>query len=99
MVVSLKVTIYKDGVSFPVKVKPRAQRNTIVGVAGGVLRIHLTAPPDQGKANAALIELLSERLAVKRNQVEILTGLTSRNKVVRVAGITPDILWKVQIDA
>jgi uncharacterized protein (TIGR00251 family) len=89
-VLSLKTTMQGDGVSFAVRVTPRARRNSVDGIAGGVLKIHLTAPPDQGKANAALIEMLADLVGVRRSQVEILAGHKSRSKVVRIAGIKPD---------
>ncbi|HEV8713516.1 MAG TPA: DUF167 family protein [Candidatus Binatia bacterium] len=87
--VSLKMTVLTDGVSFPVRVTPRARRNSVDGVHEGVLRVHLTAPPDQGKANAALIALLADLVGVRRSQVEILAGLANRNKVVRIRHVTP----------
>ena len=86
----LKITISKDGVSFPVRVTPGARRNSVALIAAGILKIHLTAPADQGKANAALIELLAGLVGVKRSQVEILGGHKSRSKVVRITGMNPD---------
>jgi len=76
------------GVTFAIKVQPRAKRNAIVGQLGDALKVALTAPPVDGKANAACVEFCSEILRVPRSAVMIATGQTSRNKVVRVVGIS-----------
>ena len=76
------------GVSFAVKVQPRARRNAVAGVVGEAMKVQVTAPPEDGRANEAVVELLAETLGVKRRQVEILTGTTSREKVVRVTGMS-----------
>ncbi len=75
-------------VSFAVKVHPRAKKNTIAGEVGDALKISLTTPPIEGRANKACIELLAETLNVPRSSVTIAAGQSSRNKVVRVAGLT-----------
>ena len=75
-------------VTFAVQVVPRASKNQIVGVVGEAIKIRLTAPPVEGKANAALIDFLAETLNVRRAQIEIVTGETSRHKRVRVRGVT-----------
>ena len=75
-------------VTFSVKVVPRASKNQIAGMEGDAVRIRLTAPPVEGKANDALVKFLAETLRVSRAQIEILTGHASRHKVVRVRGVT-----------
>ncbi len=75
-------------VTFAVKVVPRASKNQIVGIEGDAVKVRLTAPPVEGKANDALIEFLADRLGVRRAQIEIVTGHASRRKVVRVRGVT-----------
>jgi len=85
--VSLRFTKSADGVTFAVRVQPRARRNAVAGLKGDALKVCVTAPPEDGRANEALIELLAETLDVKRRQIEILTGATSRDKVVRVSGL------------
>jgi hypothetical protein len=75
-------------VTFAVLVVPRASKNQIVGVVGEAIKIRLTAPPVEGKANAALIDFLAATLNVRRAQIEIVTGETSRHKRVRVRGVT-----------
>ncbi len=75
-------------VIFAVKVLPRASRNQLVAIEGDIIKIRLTAPPVEGKANQALIRFLAELLSVSRSQVEILTGEKSKQKIVRVRGVT-----------
>jgi uncharacterized protein (TIGR00251 family) len=76
------------GVSFAVKVHPRAKKNAITGERGDALKVSLIAPPLDGRANEACIEFLAKLLKVPRSSVTIASGQTSRNKVIRVAGIT-----------
>jgi hypothetical protein len=77
-----------DGASFAVKVHPRAKKNTITGELGDALKVSLTAPPVEGQANEACIEFFAKLLKVPRSSVTIASGQTSRNKVIRVAGLT-----------
>jgi uncharacterized protein len=77
-----------DGVSFAVKVQPRARRNAIVGELGDALKVALTAPPVDGRANEACVAFFSEMLKVSRAAITIVSGQTGRNKVIRVSGIT-----------
>jgi uncharacterized protein (TIGR00251 family) len=75
------------GATFAVRVQPRASRNAIAGEMGEALKIALTAPPVEGKANEACVEFLANLLKVPRSSVTIASGESSRNKVVRVAGM------------
>jgi uncharacterized protein (TIGR00251 family) len=83
-----------DGVSFAVRVQPRARRNAIVGELGDALKIALTAPPVDGRANEACIEFFAELLDVPRASVTIASGESSRNKIIRVTGLSVDALKK-----
>jgi uncharacterized protein (TIGR00251 family) len=76
------------GISFAVKVHPRARKNAITGVVGDALKLALTAPPVQGKANQAVIEFFSDLFQIPRSSVTIASGETSRNKVIRIAGVS-----------
>ena len=76
------------GTTFAVKIHPRAKKNAITGQVGDALKVALTAPPIDGKANAACIEFFAKLLKVPRSSVTIAAGQTSRNKVIRVAGLT-----------
>ncbi len=87
---SLSIQADGSGVSFAVRVLPRAQRNAFQGVREGALVVRLAAPPLEGRANAALQAFLAEALGVRRSQVTIRTGEKSRNKVVRVEGVQAD---------
>ncbi len=75
------------GLTFAVKVHPRARKNEITGTVGDALKLALTAPPVEGKANQAVIEFFADFLDSPRSSVTIASGETSRNKVVRVTGI------------
>ena len=76
------------GVSFAVKVHPRAKKNAITGELGDALKVSLTTPPVDGRANEACVELFAKLLKVPRSSVTIAAGQTSRNKVVRVVGVS-----------
>lgn len=76
------------GIVFAVKVHPRAKKNAITGGVGDALKVALTAPPVDGKANAACIEFFAKLLNVPRSSVTIASGQSSRNKVIRVLGMT-----------
>jgi uncharacterized protein (TIGR00251 family) len=76
------------GVTFAVKVHPRAKKNAIAGELGDALRVSLTSPPVEGRANEACIEFFAKLLKVPRSSVTIASGLSSRNKVIRVGGVT-----------
>ncbi len=77
-------------VTFAVKVHPRAKKNAITGEVGNALKLALTAPPVDGKANEACIDFFAKLLKVSRSSVTIAAGLTSRNKVIRVAGLSAE---------
>jgi uncharacterized protein (TIGR00251 family) len=76
------------GVSFVVKVQPRAKKNALIGEVGDALKLALTAPPIEGRANGACIEFFTNLLDVSRSSVTIASGETSRRKVIRVAGVS-----------
>jgi uncharacterized protein (TIGR00251 family) len=76
------------GVTFAIKVHPRAKKNAVTGELGDALKVALTAPPVEGKANDACIEFFANLLAVPRSSVTIAAGQSSRNKVIRVAGLS-----------
>jgi len=77
-----------SGISFSVRVQPRAKRNTVVGELEGALKIALTAPPVDGRANEACIEFLAGLFDIPRSSVTIISGHNSRNKVLRVSGLS-----------
>ena len=76
-----------DGAVFSVRVVPRASRSEAAGIQDGALKLRITAPPVDGKANEECIRLVAGILGVKRAQVAIIAGHTSRTKTVAVAGV------------
>ena len=78
------------GVVFAVKIHPRAKQNAITGEVGDALKVSLTAPPVDGKANAACIDFFAKLLKVPRSSVTIAAGQSSRSKVIRVAGLSTE---------
>jgi uncharacterized protein (TIGR00251 family) len=76
------------GATFQVKVHPRAKKNAIVGEVGEALKLALTAPPVEGRANEACVAFFAEFLNVPRSSVTIAAGESSRNKVIRVSGMS-----------
>ena len=79
-----------SGITFAVKVQPRARRNAIVGELGDALKIALTALPIDRRANEACVEFFANLLDVPRSSVAITTGQNSRNKVIRVTGLSAE---------
>jgi uncharacterized protein len=75
-----------------VRVVPRASRSEIVGFQDETLKVRLTSPPVDGAANEELVRLIAKRTGVARSNVELIAGLTSRNKTLRVHGITAELL-------
>jgi uncharacterized protein len=80
----------RGGVSFAVKVHPRAKKNAITGEIGDALKISLTAPPIEGRANEACIAFLADLLNVPRSSITITSGQSGRNKMIHVAGVSTE---------
>ena len=83
------------GISIAIKLQPRARKNAITGQVGDALKVSLTAPPVDGKANQACIEFFANLLKVPRSSVTIASGQSSRNKVIRVAGVSAEEVRKL----
>lgn len=85
-----KITDAQHGAAFTVRVITRAEHLEIAGVQDdGALKIRLTESPDEGRANAQLIDYLAHLLDVDRSQVEIVAGADRPNKIISVAGANP----------
>jgi uncharacterized protein (TIGR00251 family) len=74
------------GLTFAVRVIPRASSSTIVGEHDGALRIRIAAPPVEGAANRELIKVLAKCFELPQNAVEIVSGANSKSKTVRIRG-------------
>ncbi|HVU88251.1 MAG TPA: DUF167 domain-containing protein [Pirellulales bacterium] len=85
---------HADGVVLPVRAQPGARRNCITGEHDGHLKVSVTAAPDKGKANQAIIDVLCEHLSLARSQVELLSGATSRIKQFLVRGVSIEELGR-----
>jgi uncharacterized protein len=77
-----------DGVSIRVKVQPRARHEKITGLLGDALKLSLTSPPVDGKANEACLRFFAQLFGVPGNAVSIIAGKTNRTKVLKIHGIT-----------
>ncbi len=77
-----------DGCTLNVRVHPGAKRNAITGTHNAALKISLTTPPTDGRANSALIAFLAERLNIPRTSIQLISGATSRSKTLRITGIS-----------
>lgn len=90
------VTIHDTpaGASFTVKIHPRARKNALSGEIGDALKLSLTAPPVEGRANEACIEFLANLLNLPRSSITIASGQSSRRKVIRVRGLSADEVQK-----
>ena len=84
----LPLTRRDGGISFAVRVLPRASRTAIAGRRGDALLVRLAAAPVDGAANEALIDILASTLDCRRRDVTIISGLTSRDKRIALAGLT-----------
>ena len=76
------------GVRFSVRVQPRASRSEVAGIQQGALKVRLQAPPVDGAANEALVDFLADSLDVPRRMIRIVSGESSRSKVVEARGVS-----------
>ena len=92
---ALTIQPHPEGATVALRVQPKAKRNAVLGERAGALKVSVTAPPEDGRANEAVLALLREEFDLQRSQVELLSGLTNRNKVVLVRGVTPEELARL----
>lgn len=78
-----------------VHVQPRASRNAVLGWKEGALKVALTAPPVEGAANAALVDLLAEAFGLKRRQISVVGGRQSRHKTIEISGVDDAFAAKI----
>jgi uncharacterized protein len=83
---------HSEGCVLPVRAQPGAKKARVLGEQAGALKVAVTAPPQDGRANQALLEALRELLGLRRSQVELLSGETSRDKRFLIRGVSKEDL-------
>jgi uncharacterized protein (TIGR00251 family) len=83
----LRVQQQSDGLIIDVRVQPKSSKDGIAGEHNGALKISVTTPPEGGKANGAVIKLLSKLLRIPKSAIVIISGATSRNKRLKILGV------------
>jgi uncharacterized protein len=91
----IAISPHPEGCLLSVRAQPGARKAGVVGEQAGAMKVAVTAPPEDGRANQALTELLRDWLGLKRSQVELAGGATNRNKQFLIRGLTPDELKAV----
>ncbi len=96
----IKLRVVDGGIVLSVKVQPNASKDRVVGEHADQIKIAVTVAPEKGKANKAVIKVLSQWLGVKNSDMQIISGKTSRDKQVFIRNITAEDLYKLvlQID-
>jgi uncharacterized protein (TIGR00251 family) len=85
----IAVTPHAEGCLLPVRAQPGARKNAVLGEQAGALKMAVTAPPEDGRANKALTEVLRAALGLKRSQIELVAGAKSRQKAFLIRGLQP----------
>ena len=88
----IALTSHARGAVILVRAQPGAKRDAVLGERNGVLRVAVTAAPERGKANEAIVEVLAEALKCRRSQITLIAGETSREKKFLIEGFTPEML-------
>ena len=88
----IELQSHADGTILVVRAQPGARRNAILGLQEGMLKLSVTQSPEKGKANKAIVALLSESLGLRKSQIELIAGATSAKKRFLVREITPAAL-------
>lgn len=84
----IRITEHADGCILPVHAQPGARKAGILGEYAEALKVAVTAPPEDGRANKALAEVLAKKLELKRSQLVLLSGQTSREKRFLIRGLS-----------
>ena len=88
----IAIAPHAEGCLLAVRAQPGARKAGVLGEQAGALKVAVTAPPEDGRANQAVTELLRDWLGLKRSQVQLAGGPTHRNKQFLIRGLTPDEL-------
>jgi uncharacterized protein len=83
----IAVTDHAEGCVLSVRAQPGARKVGVLGEHNGALKVAVAAPPEEGRANLALVEALRQALGVKRSQVELIAGQASRDKRFLIRGV------------
>jgi hypothetical protein len=92
MAADLRLDETDDGVVLPVRAQPRARKNAVTGLHDGCLKVAVTAVPERGKANDAILTLLAGSLDLRRAQLQLVSGASSSRKRILVRDLTPSEL-------
>jgi uncharacterized protein (TIGR00251 family) len=84
----IAVSDHAEGCVLSVRAQPGARKCAVLGSRGGALKVAVTAPPQDGRANKALAQTLADTLDIKRGQIELLSGQTSRDKRFLIRGLS-----------
>ena len=84
----IDITDHAEGCILPVHAQPGAKKAAVGGEHGGALKIAVTAPPEDGRANDALVEVLRDTLGLKRSQIDLIGGQTCRDKKFLIRGMS-----------
>ena len=91
---SLIVSEKQDGCILKCWIQPRSSRNALVGIHGDAIKIALTAPPVDGKANKELLKFLAKYFKLPKSSIQIIAGESSRNKTILITDIDKDTIIK-----
>ena len=86
----ISYTAHESSITFAVRVQPRASQSKITGEIQGNLKVKIAAPPVDGEANEELIRFLAKWFEVPRQEIEILSGETAKNKIIRIHGLASE---------
>ncbi|SDF06655.1 DUF167 domain-containing protein [Sporolituus thermophilus] len=86
----LDFKVAPDGISFKIRVQPRAGRNAVIGLAGDSLKVCVASPPVEGEANQACIAFFASLFDVAKTRIALVSGQKSRSKVIKIMGIDPE---------
>src|SRR5206468_5240036 len=88
----IELADHPEGVLVSVRAQPGARKAGVLGEQAGALKLAVTAPPEDGRANAAIVELVRELLGLKRSQVELVGGAKDRNKRLLIRGASRETI-------
>ena len=86
----LDIVTTNSGIILSIRTQPGSSKNRIIGEYGGRLKLAVTAAPEKGKANKAVIELLADTLHINESSIQIISGESSRDKRLMIEGLTPE---------